>query len=85
MTYYRDSFGRRVYLQLEGASGMVTAGDYRDHFDEVDEEGRDDERGNAGDSAEGPGISILSSHDDVDLVHDHHSFFADGTDCWSRS
>lgn len=30
VTYYRDSFGRRVYLQLDGALGFVAASDYRE-------------------------------------------------------
>lgn len=46
VTYYRDSFGRRVYLQLEGASGVVMGGDYRELF----EEGEGEEEG---DGAEG--------------------------------
>lgn len=35
ITYYSDSFGRPVYLQLDGATGFVAAGDYRDQFDEM--------------------------------------------------
>lgn len=37
VTYYCDSFGRPVYLQLDGASGLVAASDYRDQFDETTE------------------------------------------------
>ncbi|PXF49669.1 hypothetical protein BWQ96_00547 [Gracilariopsis chorda] len=33
VNYYRDSFGRRVYLQLEGASAMLSAADFRDMYD----------------------------------------------------
>ncbi|KAI0560438.1 hypothetical protein FGB62_112g222 [Gracilaria domingensis] len=31
--YYRDSFGRKVYLQLDGASAVLSAMDYRDVYD----------------------------------------------------
>ncbi|CAN8069333.1 unnamed protein product [Agarophyton chilense] len=31
--FYRDSFGRRVYLQLDGASAVLSAMDYRDVYD----------------------------------------------------
>lgn len=45
VTYYRDSFGRRVYLQLDCASGLVAATDYRDLYDETDvaEDSTDDD------------------------------------------
>lgn len=33
-TCYRDSYGNAVYLQLDGASGIVVASDFRDGFDE---------------------------------------------------
>lgn len=47
--FYRDSFGRPVYLQLEGAWGGVMATDYRDGADEEEEgeaagEGGEDDR-----------------------------------------
>lgn len=41
VTYYSDSFGRPVYLQLDGATGFVAATDYRDQFEEG-VEGEDD-------------------------------------------
>lgn len=48
VNYYRDSFGRRVYLQLEGASAVLSASDFRDMYDaappcEADAEANADE------------------------------------------
>lgn len=43
-SYYRDSRGRRVYLQLDGATGVVAALDFRDWVED-DEEGAADDDG----------------------------------------
>ena len=36
VTYYRDSFGRPVYLQLDGAVGLATATEFFDLHDDPD-------------------------------------------------
>lgn len=36
VTYYSDSVGRRVYLQLDGANGVLAALDFRDQFDDAE-------------------------------------------------
>lgn len=34
VTYYKDSFGKRVYLQARGATGLAIAMEFRDQYDE---------------------------------------------------
>lgn len=85
VTYYRDSFGRRVYLQLDGASALVMAADYRDHFDEADEEPAEDEWAHAPpDPLERDSFFNLATPDVNDSPRDP-SPFVDDIDCSSRS
>lgn len=58
VTYYCDSFGQRVYLQLDGSSGILAATDYRDFYDEGEVAGEDCEEGE-----DGRGHTILGTKD----------------------
>ena len=61
VTYYRDSHGRRVFLQFEGTTGVVMSTDFREGFDDLlGEEDKESEGENSSPNDTRPG--------------DHHRF-----------